>query len=105
MKICPNVPGHMTMPIYGEKLQKSSSRNQEADDLETLYTASGTRVLPMFSYDNSVLTMTIFMTESNLFPNASAWVKAYTALSALVFPSLFFFFLFFFFKLLRRMRL
>ena len=23
MKICSNVPGHMTMPIYGEKLQKS----------------------------------------------------------------------------------
>ena len=25
MKICSNVPGHMTVPIYGEKLQKSSS--------------------------------------------------------------------------------
>ena len=25
MKVCPTVPGHMTMPIYGEKLQKSSS--------------------------------------------------------------------------------
>ena len=25
MKICSSVPGHMTMPIYGEKLQKSSS--------------------------------------------------------------------------------
>ena len=31
------------------------------------------------------------MTGSNLFPNASAWVKAYTALSANVFPSLFYY--------------
>ena len=64
-------------------------RNQEADDLETWYTASGTRVLPMFSYDDPGLTLITFMTGSNLFPNASAWVKAYTALSAHVFPSLF----------------
>ena len=64
-------------------------RKQEADDLETWYTASGTRVLPMFSYDNPGLSLTIFMTRSNLFPNASAWVKAYTALSAHVFPCLF----------------
>ena len=62
--------------------------NQEADDLETWYIASGTRVLPMFSYDDPGLTLTIFMTGSNLFPNASAWVKAYTLLSANVFPSL-----------------
>ena len=26
MKICLNVPGHMTMPIYGEKRQKPSSK-------------------------------------------------------------------------------
>ena len=64
-------------------------RNQEADALETWYTASGTRVLPMFSYDDPGLTLTIFMTESNLFLNASAWVKAYIALSVLVVPSLF----------------
>ena len=70
------------MPIYGEKLQKSSS---SADDLETWYTASGIRVLPMFSYDDPGLTMTIFMTGSNFFPNASAWMKAYTALSANVY--------------------
>ena len=68
---------------------KNLLQNQEADDLETWYTASGTRVLPMFSYDDPGLTLTIFMTGSNLFPNASAWVKAYTALSANVFPSLF----------------
>ena len=46
-------------------------RNQEADDLETWYTASGTQVLPMFSYDDPGLTLIIFMTGSNLFPNAS----------------------------------
>ena len=78
-----------TMPIFGGKLQKSSAWNQEADDLETWYTASGTWVLPVFSYDDPRLTLTIFMTGSNLFPNASAWVKAYTGLSANVFPSLF----------------
>ena len=60
-------------------------RNKEADDFETWYTASGTRVLTIFH----MMTLTIFMTGSNLFPNASAWVKAYTALSANVFPSLF----------------
>ena len=64
-------------------------QNQEADDLETWYTAPGTRVLPVFSYDDPGLTMTIFMTRSTLFPNASAWMKAFTALSANVFPSLF----------------
>ena len=43
----------------------------------------------MFSYGDPGLTLTIFMTASNLFLNASAWVKAYIALSANVFPSLF----------------
>ena len=93
--------GHMTnmaaMPIYGKNIKKIFSagtkqqmtRNQEADDLETWYTALGMRVLPMFSCDGPGLTLTIFMTGSDFFPNASAWVKAYTALSALVFPSLF----------------
>ena len=63
--------------------------NQTADDLESWYAASGTRVLPIFSYDDPGLTLTTFMTGSNLFPNASPWVKAYTAFSANVFPSLF----------------
>ena len=40
------------------------------------------------SNDDSGLTLTMFMTWSNLFPNASTWVKAYTAYSH-VFPSLF----------------
>ena len=43
----------------------------------------------MFSYNDSGLTLTIFMTGSNLFPNAYALVKAYTALGADIFPSLF----------------
>ena len=43
----------------------------------------------MFSYDNPGLTMTILLTGSDFFPNASAWVNACTALSASVFPSLF----------------
>ena len=90
MTVCSNVPGHMTMPIYMVKDFKNLLlRNQEAGDLETWYTASGTRVLPMISYDDPGLTLTIFMTRSNLFPNASTLVKAYTALSALVIPSLF----------------
>ena len=72
-----------------KKFKNLLLRNQDADDLVTWYTASGTRVLPMFSYDDPGLTLTIFMTGSNLFPNASVWMKAYTALSALVFPSLF----------------
>ena len=64
---------------------KNILRNQEADDLETWYTASGTTNVLV---DHGLI-MTIFMTGSNLFPSASAWVKAYTALSANVFPSLF----------------
>ena len=63
--------------------------NQEANDLKTWFTASGTQVLPIFSNGDPGLTLTIFMTVSNLFLNASAWVKAYTALSANVFPRLF----------------
>ena len=43
MKICSDVPGHMTVPIFGEKLKKSSSSEPKADHLETWYTASGTR--------------------------------------------------------------
>ena len=39
--------------------------------------------------DDPGLTFTIFMTGSDLFPNASAWEKAYIALSAHVFLNLF----------------
>ena len=54
------------MPICGKKLLLW---NQGADDLETWYTAG---VLPIISYDDPGLTLTIFMTGSSLFPNASA---------------------------------
>ena len=55
---------------------------------------SGCMPIPwgFFSNDDPGLTMTIFMTESNLFPDTSSvlvWVIAYTALNARVFPSLF----------------
>ena len=63
-------------------------RNQETDDLETYYTASSTQVLPYFSNGDTGLTLTNSMIWLNLFPNASAWVKAYTAHSH-VSPSLF----------------
>ena len=49
MKICSNVPGHMTKMasriIYRVKPFKNLLRNQDTDDLETWYTASGTKVL------------------------------------------------------------
>ena len=38
-----------------------------------------------FSNDDPGLILTIFMTGSNLFPYASVWMTAYTALSARVF--------------------
>ena len=61
-------------------------RNQETADLETWYTALDTQVLSNSSNDDPGLTMTIFMTWSNLFPDK--WVKAYTTYSH-VFPILF----------------
>ena len=51
---------------------------------------SGCMPMPwrFFSNDYPGLTVTIFMAASNLFPDASVWVTAYTAYSH-VFPSLF----------------
>ena len=49
-KDCSNGLGHMTnmaaMPIYSKTLTKNLLWNQKADDLESWYAASGTRVLP-----------------------------------------------------------
>ena len=49
MKICLNVPGHMTKTasrtIYGKNLQILLLRNQNFDDLETWYTALGCMLL------------------------------------------------------------
>ena len=39
---------HINYVNYGEKLQKYFLRNQGADDFETWYTASGTRVITIF---------------------------------------------------------
>ena len=51
-KVPSNGHGHMTkmavMPIYGNNLKQSSSLEPKADDLETWYAVSGTRVLPNF---------------------------------------------------------
>ena len=52
MKVCSNGPGLMTkmaaMPIYVKNMKRKILLlwNQKADDLESLYAASGTRVLP-----------------------------------------------------------
>ena len=49
-KVYSNGLWHMTnmaaMPIYGKNLKKSSSLEAKVNDLESLYAASGTRVLP-----------------------------------------------------------
>ena len=92
MKICSNVPGHMakiaSRPIYGKKaLNNHLLRNQKADDKLGMRH----RVLRynrICSNDDTGLTLTIFMTWPNLFPNASALVKIYAAYSH-VFQSLF----------------
>ena len=70
------------------KTFKNHIRNQDADDLETWYTASDTQVQPICSNDDTGLTLSFFMTWSNMFPNASVWVKAYTAYGY-AFPSMF----------------
>ena len=57
-------------------------RNQETDDLETWYTASGTKYYLVCSNDDTGLTLTSFMTWPKLFPNTYAWVKVYTAYSS-----------------------
>ena len=45
-----DVPGHMTKmasrPIYGKTFKNLLLQNQEANDLETWHTSSGTQVLP-----------------------------------------------------------
>ena len=74
MKVCSNGLCHMTnmaaMPIYGKTLKNLLLWNQKANDLESLYAASGTRVLPICSNDDTELTLTYFMARSNLIPYA-----------------------------------
>ena len=89
MKISSNVPGHMTKmasrPIYGKNLPKSSKRPMTLKlDIQHLIL----KYNQICSNNDTGLILTSFMTWSNLFRNASAWVKAYTAYSH-VFPRLF----------------
>ena len=48
------------MPIYGKILKNLLLQKQKADDLETLFAASGARVLPNCSNDDRGLTLTYF---------------------------------------------
>ena len=62
MKNCSTVPGHMTKMTSKKTLNNLLLRKQEADDLETLYTASVLTYSPICSNDDTGLTLTIFMT-------------------------------------------
>ena len=62
-------------PYMVKNFENLLLRNQEADDLQTWYTASGTRVLPTSSNDDPGLTLTIFITVSNLFSECSCISK------------------------------
>ena len=70
---------------YGEKLQKSFSSEIRGRWLRNLVYSIRYSSTTNISYDHLGLTVSIFMTGSNLFPNASVWVKAYTALMLMYF--------------------
>ena len=73
MKICSNVPGHMTMMASYGKKNPSKISFFGTKRLMTLKLGIQYRVLKYFqicSNDDPVMTVTIFM--SNLFPNASS---------------------------------
>ena len=80
MNICSNFPGHITMLIYG----KNNSEifffgNKTPMTLNMVYSI----VLDYHHFffllnDDPGSTLTIFMTGSNLFPNVSVWMAAYT---------------------------
>ena len=96
LKIYSNVPGHVTKmasrPIMIKTFKILFLRNQEADYIETWYICKRHQILKhyqIYSNSDTGLTMTIFMTWSHLFPNASAWVKAYTAYDHVYFISMF----------------
>ena len=57
------------------KTLKNLLWNQKANDLESLYAASGTRILPSCSNDDPEFTLTYFMARSNLIPYAFVWEK------------------------------
>ena len=74
-KVCTFGTGHMTkmatMPIYGKNLKKYSSQEPQADCLETYYVVSGILVLQDYINDDPWLTLTYFMSRSNLVPAKS----------------------------------
>ena len=86
MKICSTVPGHMAKMasrlIYGKRMEKKSFFGTKKPMILKL--GMQLRVLKYYqisSNEDTGLTLPIFMTWSNLFRDASAWVKAYTAYS------------------------
>ena len=66
------------MPIHNKNLKKLLLWNLKADDIESLYSTSGTRVLPILLKDGRWLALTYFMARSNLVPYAFVWEKVKT---------------------------
>ena len=95
MKICSNVPSHMTKmasrPICGKILQKSPSSEPRGwlpwNLVYSIRYSNTTKFVQMMTLATQCHQLTIFITWSNLFPNDSAWVKAYTAYGHVHFPS------------------
>ena len=86
MKICSNVPGHMAKMasrlIYGKCLEKKSFFGTKKPMILKLGIQLWVlKYYQISSNEDTGLTLPIFMTWSNLFRDASAWVKAYRAYS------------------------
>ena len=84
MKICSNIPGHMAKMasrlIYGKNLDKKSFFGTKKPMILKL--GIQLRVLKYYQISSNEDTgLPIFMTWSNLFRDASEWVKAYKAYS------------------------
>ena len=80
MKICSNVPGHMTKmassPIYGKTLQKSlCSKPRDWLPWNLVYSIAYTSTTKFVQMMTLGWPWPFLMTWPNLFPNASAWVK------------------------------
>ena len=85
MKICSNVPGHIAKMasrlIYGKTLEKYFFGTKKPIILKLGIQLRVLKYYQISSNEDTGLTLPIFMTWSNLFRDASAWVKAYTAYS------------------------
>ena len=70
-KVCSNGPGHMTgmATMYGKKLKNLLLPNQNVNELET-YVTLGAQILPSLFKLYLALTLTYFITKSNLVPYA-----------------------------------